>query len=137
LNNHRFTLVLVNTCHPTHLPNENVAKEFWIKSRAYPVRRIVVQSPWHTHTASKPEYVTKEEEQDADNGFYIEERIEDPISVTSRVGLLPLLSKYLNNDKQPSVLLMLRPDMYVTHARVIHSEADLESAYDYVDAVFN
>ncbi|KAI8887236.1 hypothetical protein K501DRAFT_242649 [Backusella circina FSU 941] len=137
LNNHRFTLVLVNTSHSTNLPNEKIAKEFWTKSRSYPVRRIVIQSPWHTHTASKPDYVTKDEVQDADNGFYIEERIEDPISVSSRSGLLPLLSKYLNNDSQPSVLLMLRPDMYVTHARIIHNEADLESAYEYVDSVFN
>lgn len=96
----------------------------------------MIQSPWHTHTTAPPEYVTRDESEDMENGFYVEERLEDPISVTSRVGLLPLLSKYFGSSQEPSVLVMIRPDFYVTHARVVYNDADLESAYEYIDTVF-
>ncbi|KAI8881007.1 hypothetical protein K501DRAFT_189987 [Backusella circina FSU 941] len=135
-NNHQYVLLFVNTCHPANLPNEDILKTFWKRSKSYPVRRLVIQSPWHAHTTARPEYVTPDEFQDVENGFYIEERIEDTMSVTSRVGLLPLLSKYFGSSQEPSVLLMIRPDFYVTHARVVSNEADLESAYKYIDTVF-
>ncbi|KAI8889370.1 hypothetical protein K501DRAFT_329168 [Backusella circina FSU 941] len=136
VNVHQLSLVLVNTSYPGNVPNEKLVEAFWKKSRSYPVRRIVIQSPWHTHTTSRPRYVEKNEIEDAENGFFVEDRMDDPISATSRVGMLPLLSKSPTSESQPCVLMIIRPDFYVSHACVIRKEADLEQAYESIDAIF-
>ncbi|KAI8884706.1 hypothetical protein K501DRAFT_332508 [Backusella circina FSU 941] len=134
---HRFIVILVNTSYSTNLPNEGTVKSFYeYTSKHFPsIKRIVIQSPWHTHTTARLDYVKKED--GIENEFYIEERIEDPISVTSRVGLLSLLSKNSSRSKQPSVLLLVRPDFYVAHARTINEQGDLDSAFEYLNTFFS
>jgi hypothetical protein len=126
---HQFTVILVNTSYATNLPNEDLVRSFYQRTS---MKRVVIQSPWHTHTTARPDYA----DGNVENEFYIEERIEDSISVTSRVSLLPLLSRHASSSKQPSVLLVVRPDFYVSHARIVKDSSDLDSAFEYIDGLF-
>lgn len=85
-----------------------------------------------------PEYITEDEEHIAEESFYNEERIENPISITSRVGLYPLLTSFLvDSHAPPSVLVIVRPDLYVADSKVINNEKDLDDALKFFSSTYH
>jgi hypothetical protein len=137
IGNERYTAIFVGTCFSASLPNVDLIEKFWKETRAFPIRRLVVQSAWHSHFMKNyPEYISQEEESIAEESFYSEERIDLPISVTSRVGLLPLLTSVFASTKPPSVVVIVRPDLYVAHSQIINSETDLGNALQLLSATF-
>jgi hypothetical protein len=137
LGNENYTAILVGTCFSGQLPNNYLIEKFWKETRSYPIRRLVIQSACHCHLMGKyPDYVLKEEESIAEESFYSEERIDLPISVTNRVGLFPLLNSYFASEKPPSVLLIIRPDLYIAHSKLINNEGELDSALQFLSSTF-
>lgn len=128
--NEQYVALYVSNRLSQSTPNTDLIERVWKDTRGYPVRRLVVQSAWHSQYGSKyPEFVTKEEESVAEEAFYSEERIDLPNSVTSLVGLLPLLNSLFASTKNPpSVLVIIRPDLYIAHSQVITNEVDFEKA---------
>jgi hypothetical protein len=135
INNEKYVAIFVGTCLSESKPNTHLMEKFWKDTRAYPIRRLVIQSTWHSHyTKIFPKYVTKDEQDIAEESFYTEERMDLPISVTSRVGLLPLLNSYLASSTPPSVLVIVRPDLYVAEAKLINNEIDLDEALKFLSS---
>ncbi len=135
IDNQNYTAIFVGTCLGGSKPNTHLMEKFWKDTRAYPVRRLIIQSAWHSHNMKIfPEYVTKDEREVAEESFYTEERMDLPISVTSRVGLLPLLNSYLASSTPPSVLVIVRPDLYVAEAKLINNEIDLDEALKFLSS---
>ncbi|ORE15576.1 hypothetical protein BCV71DRAFT_31791 [Rhizopus microsporus] len=126
----QYTAILVATCPSQTKPRLDLLEKFWIHARPYPVKRIIVESSWHTHFNQYPLFVLPQEEQDAQTSFYSEERMDSPYSITSRVGLLPLFPKYFDGPS-PCVLVIVRPDLYVAQSKTVYNENDLVSALEY------
>jgi hypothetical protein len=138
IDNQQHTIVLVGTCFAGTLPNTHLIEKFWKDTRQYPAKRIVIESAWHNHHTGKfPDYVTKEEESIAEDSFYSEERIESPTSVTNRVGLYSWLASYFSSGTPPCVMLVIRPDLYVAHAKLVTNETELDHALEYVSTIFS
>lgn len=135
IDNQNYTAIFVGTCFGGTKPNNHLIEKFWNDTRAYPIRRLVIQSAWHCHNMKYfPEYITKDEESIAEASFYTEERMDNPVSITNRVGLYSLLNSYLASNTPPSVLVIVRPDLYVADAKLIRSETDLEDAIKYLSS---
>jgi hypothetical protein len=137
IDNQQHAIILVGTCFAGTLPNTHLIEKFWKDTRRYPAKRIVIESAWHNHhTGHFPDYITKEEESIAEESFYSEERMDPPISVTSRVGLYNLLASYFSSGTPPCVMLVVRPDLYVAHVKLVTNEAELDHAMEYVASTF-
>ncbi len=135
IDNKKCVAVFVGTCFSGSKPNTHLMEEFWKYTRSYPVRRLIVQSPWHSHDMKFfPEYILENERDVAEESFYCEEFMETSNSATSRVGLLPLLNSYFASSAPPSVLVFVRPDLYVAQARIIHNENDLDDALKFLSS---
>jgi hypothetical protein len=135
--NEKYTAIFVGTCFSGTLPNVDLIEKFWKDTRSYPIRRLVIQSTWHSHLMKYyPNYITKEEEDIAEESFYSEERIDLPTSVTNCVGLLPLLNSLFATANPPSVLVVVRPDLYVAHVKTIGNGADLDNALKFLSNTF-
>ncbi|CAO3647085.1 unnamed protein product [Mucor hiemalis] len=133
----QHAVIFIGTCLAGSRPNEHLMEKFWKNTRSYPIRRLVIQSPWHSHLMKFfPEYITKEEEAIAENSFYCEERIDLPISLTNRVGLYPMLTSYFATQQPPSVILIVRPDLYVAGAKLVYNEKDVESALEFITSSY-
>lgn len=138
IDNQKYTIILVGTCFAGTLPSIHLIEKFWKDTRRYPVKRIVIESAWHNHLPGKfPSYVTKDEELIAQESFYSEERMDSPISVTSRVGLYSWLASYFSSGAPPCVMLLVRPDLYVSHAKLVTNEAELDEVLEYVSTIFS
>lgn len=135
IGNETYTAVLVATCLPRQISNNDLIEKFWTSTRPYPMRRLVIQSACHCHMMGKyPKYVSKEEEYIAEESFFSEERVDLSISVTNRVGLFPLLNAYFASENPPSVLLIIRPDLYVAHSKLVSNENELNDALKFISS---
>ncbi|RCH97760.1 hypothetical protein CU098_005566, partial [Rhizopus stolonifer] len=115
----KFSIILIGTSPSGTNPNSQLIEAFWNLARLYPVKRIVIESSWHTHFNRYPDFVLEEEKQDG--SFYAEENMDSPVSVTKSVGLSYLFPKYTNGPT-PSVLLFVRPDFYVAQSKVVYCQ---------------
>ncbi|CAO3685926.1 unnamed protein product [Rhizopus stolonifer] len=129
----KFSIIFIGTSPSGTNPNIQLIEAFWNLARPYPVKRIIVESSWHTHFNRYPDFVLEEEKQDG--SFYAEESMDSPVSVTKSVGLNYLFPKYTNGPT-PSVLLFVRPDLYVAQSKVVYCQNDLEQALSYLDTLF-
>lgn len=137
IGNENYTAIFIATCFQVQLPNDDLIEKFWTSTRSYPIRRLVIQSAWHSHVMGKyPKYVLKEEEAIAEESFYCEEKLDPSNSVASRVGLFPLLKAYFASEKPPSVLLIIRPDLYVAQSKIINNETELNGALEFLGSTF-
>lgn len=137
IGNEKYAAIFVGTCFSGSLPNLDLIEKFWKDTRKLPIRRFIIQSTWHSHLAKYfPDYIEKEEESIAEESFYNEEIIDLPISLTNRVGLLPLLNSLFAATKPPSVLCIVRPDLYVAHVKLINNESDLDNALSFFTNTF-
>jgi hypothetical protein len=135
--NGKYTAIFIGTCHAKMLPNLNLMEKFWIDTRIYPIRRLIIQSAWHSHNAKiYPKYVLEQEKMIAEESFYCEERIDLSNSITNRAGLLPLLNSS-RRKQTPSVLIIVRPDLYIAHAKIIENNDDLDHALKFFSVTFS
>lgn len=117
--------------------NHDMIEKFWTHTRSLPVKRLVIQSVVNCKLARHPAYIQEGERKEAEESFYNEERIDTPLSLTKQIGLLPLLSNRLSAvPNPPGVLLVVRPDFYISQAQLVHNEADLMSSLQYVSDMF-
>ncbi|KAI8084101.1 FAD binding domain-containing protein [Gilbertella persicaria] len=133
-----YSVIFIGTCLPNQTPNMDLMEKFWKKTRKYPVKRLVIQSVWHVLRAGQfPSFVDMEEEQEeAKNSFFSEERMDSSISVTNVIGLYPLISSYFATPNPPSVLLVVRPDMYIAQSKFLNNESDLDNALKFLSTTF-
>ncbi|KAI9475716.1 MAG: FAD binding domain-containing protein [Benjaminiella poitrasii] len=139
IDNKSFTVAFIGTCLSGTLPNWALMEKFWKDTRVYHpyVRRLVIESAWHTRLIGRyPKYITEDEYSIAEESFYSEERIDLPISVTNRVGLYPLLSSYFASEKPASVVLFIRPDLYIVQAKLVTNETQLDEALSYLSSLY-
>lgn len=135
--NTQYVAIFIGTCFPYHSPNMDLIEKFWKYTRAFPIRRIVVQSVWHIYQAKElPSFISKDEYEIAEHSFFGEERIDLPISLTQRVGLYPLLASFFASTKPASVVLFVRPDLYISQANLVNNEAELNSALAHLSSIF-
>jgi hypothetical protein len=126
----QYTVLFVGTCFSGTSPNIDMIECFWKSTAIYPVRRLVIESAWHCHLSGQfPKFVSKDERTIAEESFYSEERIDLTISVTNRVGLYPFLP---SSGKAPSVVLVVRPDSYIAHAKLVTSPAEVDEALEFL-----
>jgi hypothetical protein len=131
---HQYAVIFVGTCFSGTSPNLDMMQQFWKNTAVYPVRRLVIESAWHCHLSGRyPRFVTEVERAIAEESFYSEERIDLSISVTNRVGLYPFLP---SSGKAPSVVLVIRPDSYIAHAKLVTNTAELDEALKYLSDTF-
>ncbi|KAF1800127.1 FAD binding domain-containing protein, partial [Mucor lusitanicus] len=137
INNYDFTVIFVASCLASTKPNNHLVKKFWRDTGSKPVRRIVIQSTHHSKTSGQlPDYITEEEAPTAQDAFYSEENSNLPNSVSNRVGLYPLLTSYFAGEQPASVVLFVRPDLYVSHAKLVTNETELESALNFLSTIY-
>lgn len=124
----KYTAIFVGTHLSSTVPNTHLIERFWedTRSMSSTIRRLVIQSACHSSSMTKPpDYVLSQEDEES---FYSEEQIEFPNSVCNRVGLYPLLTSYFAGKQPPSVVLFVRPDLYVSHAKLVKDETELQAA---------
>ncbi|KAI8642586.1 FAD binding domain-containing protein [Parasitella parasitica] len=137
IDNEKYIVIFIATCLPSTRPNLDLIKKFWIDTRSKPVRRLVIQSAYHsTYMAKLPDFVTDEEASTAEESFYSEERNNLPNSVSNLIGLYPLLSSYFAGQRPSSVVLFVRPDIYISHARLVTNEAELDTALEFLSELY-
>ncbi|KAI8976155.1 FAD binding domain-containing protein [Pilobolus umbonatus] len=132
----QYTLILLCTGHPRNRPNTEMIQHFWKSRRSYPMKKVIVESSWHSRTNRCPLFVDDNEIEMATDSFYIEENMEVSDSITKRVGLFPLLSKYFKDSNPPSALVIVRPDLYVAQASIIRSVSDIETSLFLMDSLY-
>jgi hypothetical protein len=102
IDNQEFTVIFVASCLASTKPNVHLMEKFWKDTRSKPVRRLVIQSTYHSGTAGKlPDYITEEEAATAEDAFYSEENSNLSNSVSNRIGLYPLLTSYFAGQQPP------------------------------------
>lgn len=137
IDNEKYTVIFVATCLPSTRPNSHLVEKFWKDTRPKPVRRLVIQSAHHSNFMAKlPEFVSDEEASIAEESFYSEERSDLPNSVSNRVGLYPLITSYFAGQQPPNVVLFVRPDLYVSHAKLVTHEAELDTALQFLSTLY-
>ncbi|KAG1122239.1 hypothetical protein G6F42_011668 [Rhizopus arrhizus] len=137
IENHEFTVILVASCLASTKPNVHLIEKFWKDTRSKPVRRLVIQSAHHSRAMGKlPEYILEEEASTAEDAFYSEENSNLPNSVSNRVGLYPSLTSYFAGEQPSSVVLFVRPDLYVSHAKFVTNEDELEDALKFLSKIY-
>ncbi|KAF1802788.1 FAD binding domain-containing protein [Mucor lusitanicus] len=130
-------VIYIGTRYSGAASNQDMIEKFWVQTRSLPVKRLVVQSVVNCKLARHPGYIQDDEKEEAEDSFYNEERIDTPLSLTKQIGLLPLLSNMLSAvPNPPGVLLVVRPDFYISQAQIVHNEADLMSSLQYVSDMF-
>ncbi|CAO3648268.1 unnamed protein product [Mucor fragilis] len=138
IDNQEFTVIFIASCLASTKPNVDLIEKFWKDTRSKPVRRLVIQSTHHSKTAGKlPDYITEEEASTAEDAFYSEENSNLPNSVSNRIGLYPLLTSYFAGQQPASVMLFVRPDLYVSHAKLVANESELKSALKFLSTIYN
>ncbi|KAL9555392.1 hypothetical protein MBANPS3_002391 [Mucor bainieri] len=137
IDNQKFTVIFIASCLTSTKPNVHLMKKFWVDTRSKPVRRLVIQSTHHNKTTGKlPDYITEEEASTAEDAFYSEENSNLSNSVSNRIGLYPLLTSYFAGQEPASVVLFVRPDLYISHAKLVTSEDELESALGFLSTMY-
>ena len=135
IGNHQFTAIFIGTCPAGYKPNVHLMEKFWKDTRGYPIRRLVIQSSYHSHVMKiLPNYVDKDEEAIAEASFYSEEQLDVSISLTNRVGLMSWFTSYFGDKIPPSVVLMVRPDQYIAEAKLVKHEKDLDEALTFISS---
>lgn len=136
--NTEFVALFIDTCHSGTKPHTEQMEMFWTLTRNLPIRRIIVRSAWHCHSANVfPSFVTKEEESTAEESFYTEERIDLPMSVTNRIVSVPFYGSFFAGNTKPCVVMILRPDLYIANAEIITDDnSTLEHSLKLFDSVF-
>lgn len=130
-------VIYIGTRYSGAASNQDIIEKFWMQTRSLPVKRLVIQSVVNCKLARHPTYIQEDEKEEAQESFYNEERIDAPLSLTRQIGLLPLLSNMLSAvQSPPGVLLVVRPDFYISQAQLVHNEADLMSSLAYVSDMF-
>lgn len=133
----KTTVVFIGTRPPSTVSNQNIIEKLWKETRNLPVKRIIIQSTWNSRLALHPSFILEEEKSIAEESFYNEERIDSPLSLTNQIGLLPFLSPKLTTERNPpGILLVVRPDYYISQAQLIHDEKELMSSLAYVQDMF-
>lgn len=126
----QYTVIFVGTCFSGTSPNLDMVERFWKNTTIYPIRRLVIESAWHCQSISQfPKFVGEAERMIAEESFYSEERMDLSISVTNRVGLYAFLP---NSGKPPSAVVIVRPDSYIAHAKIVTSIAELDEALKFL-----
>ncbi|KAL9555383.1 hypothetical protein MBANPS3_002382 [Mucor bainieri] len=137
IDNQQFTVIFIVSCLVSTKPNVHLMQKFWVDTRSKPVRRLVIQSTHHNKTTGKlPDYITEEEASTAEDAFYSEENSNLPNSVSNRIGLYPLLTSYFAGQEPASVVLFVRPDLYVSHAKLVTNTSELESALQFLTTMY-
>lgn len=137
IENHKFTVILVASCLASTKPNVHLIEKFWKDTRSKPVRRLVIQSTHNSRAMGKlPEYILEEEASTAEDSFYSEENSNLSNSVSNRVGLYPSLTSYFAGEQPSSVVLFVRPDLYVSHAKFVTNEDELEDALKFLSKIY-
>lgn len=136
-----YTLLFVSTSYSNYYPFEDLIKQFWISTRGYPVRRLVIRSSWHVNQMKYlPEYIKEEEASAALESFYSEISMESSESITKKVGLEQFFSnrflKTSDTEIQPKALILIRPDLHVASSKIIYNEQELNKALAYLDSIF-
>lgn len=135
--NDKYTVIFVGTCLPSNIPNLHLIEKFWKDTISKPIRRLVIQSACHSNFMAKlPEYVLEEEASIAEESFYSEEQIDFPNSVCNRVGLYSFLNSYFAGEHPYSVVLFVRPDLYVSHAKLVKNESELDEVLQCINTLF-
>ena len=135
--NDKYTVIFVGTCLSSNIPNLHLIEKFWKDTISKPIRRLVIQSACHSNFMAKlPEYVLEEEASIAEESFYSEERIDFPNSVCNRVGLYSFLNSYFAGEHPYSVVLFVRPDLYVSHAKLVKNESELDEVLQCINTLF-
>lgn len=130
-------VIYVGTRHPSTVSNQHIIEKFWTETRNLPVKRLIIQSTWNSRLALHPRFILEGEKTIAEESFYNEERIDSPLSLTNQIGLLPFLSSKFSVERNPpGVLLVVRPDYYISQAQLIHDETELMSSLAYVSDMF-
>ncbi|KAI8975501.1 FAD binding domain-containing protein [Mycotypha africana] len=133
-----LSAIYIGTCPGASTPNRELLEKFWIATRRYSkcIHRLVIQSLWYSHLSNTlPEFVSEDEKLSEQNSFWCEERIDNPISLTNRVGLYSWLMSYTASAIAPAVILIVRPDLYVVQARLVSNENELNSALAYFTTI--
>lgn len=131
----KYSVILTATCPSGVLPNTTLIEQFWKKTSSLPVKRFVIQSACHCHFMKQlPEYASDSTE--AEESFHTEIKFDAPTSITQRIGLYSYLSSIFASSIPPCALLVVRPDMYVAHAKLVYDEKDLEGALQFISSLF-
>lgn len=134
----KYTVILVATCPSSVLPNTPVVEQFWKLTESYtPIKSLVVQSVYHNHFMRQlPSYIT--DAQAAEDSFYSEIRMDSPFSVTQRIGLYSYITSIFGSSSalSPCALVVVRPDLYVAHAKIVNNVEELNESFKFVSSIF-
>ncbi|KAI8370046.1 FAD binding domain-containing protein [Choanephora cucurbitarum] len=132
----KYTALFLGTCPSSTSPDLSLLKKFWIDTRQLPIRRIVIQSSWHTRQSSFPSWISEDEKEEAKQSFYTEEGFDRADSVSNHIGLYSIATSYFAGKKPYSVVLIVRPDLHVAHAKLVQSENELDTALSFFSPMF-
>lgn len=135
--NDKFVAIFIDTCYSGTKPHIEQMELFWKLTRNLPIRRFIIRSAWHCHSAGKfPSFIEKDEELIAQDSFYTEERIDLSMSVTNRILSIPFYGSIFSSNSTPCVVLIVRPDLYIANAQIIKDNDTLEHSLKFFDSIF-
>ncbi|KAI8142975.1 hypothetical protein BJV82DRAFT_113408 [Fennellomyces sp. T-0311] len=107
--------------------------EFWSKftsSNYAAVRPIVIESTWHVHESTTPDYVDKSQWDLAEEAFWTEDHWDANDSVSKRVGLV----NHMRDKESPAAIVIVRPDLYIAYSSLVTSPKHFDTAFAHLDS---